>query len=481
MSALAGGTAALTMQNWSCGYYLVFFAPFVPVFVIHQMWTAGRLREWRPWIALTGAAILVTLLTYPILTLYLEAQRVYGFRRPLSEVVSFSADVYSYFSAAGALHVWGEVMQAIRRPEGELFFGLVPMLLAVLAVLPRLKPIAQNPREGGPALHPGRGIRITIRLLAVILAVQIAALVMIVFTGGFITSIAGIPIRATNATRLFGNAVIAAILLLLLSARARQRLRDRARSPVGLAAILMVVAVWMSLGPVPSTGGQFLQVPPLYRVFYDHVPGFDGLRVPARYAMVAAVFLSVLAGAGAAVLLRQTRRIVLAGTVLATLFVAEASFAPMAVNVSWGGNHVQPPGRIEPAAAAPAVYHQIARMPDATVIAEFPFGDFTWELRYVYYSTVHWKRLVNGYSGGFPPGYETRAALLRRVALYPDEAWRALRDIGTTHVIVHEAALPSSEAAAVEKWLDDHFAVEIARFDGGDLLYDLAGAAKHPH
>jgi len=113
-------------------------------------------------------------------------------------------------------------------------------------------------------------------------------------------------------------------------------------------------------------------------------------------------------------------------------------------------------------------------MPDVKVIAEFPFSDLSWELRYVYYATVHWKRLVNGYSGGFPDAYKTRAALLARVGQHPDEAWRAIRDAGTTHVIVHEGALSAEEAKVIERWLDDHFAVEIARFDG-DRLYDVDG------
>ncbi len=30
---LIGGTIALVLQNWSCGYYLLYFAPFVPLFV----------------------------------------------------------------------------------------------------------------------------------------------------------------------------------------------------------------------------------------------------------------------------------------------------------------------------------------------------------------------------------------------------------------------------------------------------------------
>ena len=45
----------------------------------------------------------------------------------------------------------------------------------------------------------------------------------------------------------------------------------------------------------------------------------------------------------------------------------------------------------------------------------------------MYYATVHWKRLVNGYSGAFPQGYKVRVARLQRVAEEPDAAWQALR------------------------------------------------------
>ncbi len=38
------------------------------------------------------------------------------------------------------------------------------------------------------------------------------------------------------------------------------------------------------------------------RLLYDYVPGFNGVRVPARYAMIAGLFLAVLAGYGARVL-----------------------------------------------------------------------------------------------------------------------------------------------------------------------------------
>jgi hypothetical protein len=196
--------------------------------------------------------------------------------------------------------------------------------------------------------------------------------------------------------------------------------------------------------------------------------------VPARYGMVAAVFFSMLAGAGAALVMRAMRGVLIPLVALSALFIAEAAFAPMLVNSSWGGNYVVPPSRIETAANAPAVYHTIARMPDARVITEFPFGDISWELRFVYYSSAHWKRLVNGYSGTFPANYKTRVALFEHVSLHPDEAWQALRATGTTHVIVHEGALSASEATLVKTWLTDHFAVEIARFEQ-DVLFDVDG------
>ena len=61
------------MQNWSCGYYLIFFAPFVPLFVVHQLVSRGRAREPRVWAALAAAAAVVALGTLPVALLYVEA------------------------------------------------------------------------------------------------------------------------------------------------------------------------------------------------------------------------------------------------------------------------------------------------------------------------------------------------------------------------------------------------------------------------
>ncbi|HUE86874.1 MAG TPA: hypothetical protein VMO26_12440 [Vicinamibacterales bacterium] len=473
---LAGGSTALLMQNWSCGYYLMFFAPFVPLFVVHQMWTGGRLRDWRMWMAFALAAAVVAAGTWPFLTLYLDAQRVHGFERSVGEVIRYSADVYSYFTAPAALRIWGGVMQAYPKPEGELFFGVVPWVLAAIAIVVLC-------RTGEPAVR-GRAmsatpLKVVTWMLALLITIQTIGFIAILLTGGFITSLAGIPIRATNPTRVLTGIAIASALLFLISLPARQRARTAFRSPAGLGIVLTLLAMWLSLGPMPQSRGQALPGLGLYSVLYENVPGFAGLRVPARYAMVAGVFLSIVAGVGAASSIRQTRAGAVVAAAVAAAFVIEVAFVPMPLNLAWGDGAIAPPPRIEPAADAPPVYHQLASMPATTVVAELPFGDPAWELRYVYYSTVHWKRLVNGYSGAFPHGYKVRIALLQRIAENPEEAWRALREAGTTHVVVHEAAVPPGDAAVVAQWLADHFAVEIARF-GSDVLYDVSGVWPPP-
>jgi hypothetical protein len=249
-------------------------------------------------------------------------------------------------------------------------------------------------------------------------------------------------------------------------------------SPTGIAGVSLVLALWLSLGPVPHARGQAIEVIGLYGVLLDHVPGFGSLRVPARYAMIAAVYLSLLGGIGAAWLLRwaaggrAARPLAIA---VAIVFLVEAAFAPLLVNQTWGEAGMIPPPRVEPASSAPAVYQRLGLAAGDAVVAEFPFGDPAWELRYVYYSTVHWKRLVNGYSGGFPQGYKMRVARLQRVNQFPIEAWQTLIAADTTHVIVHEAALPAAEAAMLHAWLRGRGAVEIGRF-ATDVLYDLAYA-----
>ncbi len=299
--------------------------------------------------------------------------------------------------------------------------------------------------------------------------------------GGFDLNVLGLTISARTPQRLLMQFVVAAALLLLLSPTARGSAARLIRTPVIFFAIATVLAMWLSLGPLPNAGDARVSGFGLYGVLYNYVPGFNGVRVPARYAMIAGLFLAVLAGYGFAELLRgQTPRTPCWGqtprtrAVVSFLILIEGAAIPMEINRTWAQNEAEPPARVFPAGEAPPVYARVASLPAGSAITEFPFGDAAWEIRYVYYSHAHWKPITNGYSGAFPPAYKARVARLQKVDVDPEAAWRALVDSGSSHAIVHPSAFANpADSATVEAWLRAHGATELERFPDGDILFKL--------
>jgi len=481
--ALAGGTAALVMQNWSCGYYLLYFAPFVPLFVVHRMWALGTLQSVRIWTGLIAAAAGTLVLTLPFLMPYLEAQRVFGFARPFGEVLGFSANVWSYLTASENVWLWGETLRFYTRPEGETFLGLVPWLLAMIAGIALVRrEVAASPTQSDRR----RWVRVLLVVMTVLAVIQLVALASAVAFGGFDVRVFGVTISARTPQRLLMQTVAAAGLVLALSPRARAVLGRLVRTPVFFFSVATILAIWLSLGPAPSAGDARVSGLGIYSALYNYVPGFDGVRVPARYAMLAGLFLAVLAGYGVAVLVRLKADTTPAPTVAsgfsriaatavtAALVLVEGAAIPMEMNRAWAQNEAMPPSRIYPAPKAPPVYARVAALPAGSVITAFPFGDAAWEIRYVYYAAAHWQPITNGYSGSFPPDYSARVARLRDVTVNPGLAWQSLVDSKSTHVVLHPGAFATpANAESVRAWLLAQNAQVLEQFPDGDTLFAL--------
>ena len=461
--ALAGGCAALVMQNYSCGYYLLYFAPFVPLFVVHRMWTSGQLRTVRTWAYLIAGAAGTFLLTIPFLLPYQRAQELFGIQRAFGEVVRFSANVWSYVTASENVRLYGRMLRFYPHGEGETFLGFMPWMLALMAVFYVIATTKNTVDDS----HRFRALRI---ILIVLTVTQFAAVISAVLFGGIDVNVFGLQIRARTPVRMVFQFVTAAGLLLAVSPALRSRAAQLVRSPVTLCLGLTALAWWLSLGPLPHAGESLVSGFGLYGVLYDYVPGFNGVRVPARYAMIAGLFLAVLAGYGARLLTLNVALL----TALSVLVLAEGVAIPFEINRAWNQDEAVPPARVLPRAAAPAVYARLATLPAQAVISEFPYGDGAWEIRYVYYAAAHWRRITNGYSGAFPPRYSERSARLRRINVDPEAAWQSLRDAGTTHVVVHRNAFANpANADMVERWLTSHGATELERFTDGDILFAL--------
>jgi hypothetical protein len=87
----------------------------------------------------------------------------------------------------------------------------------------------------------------------------------------------------------------------------------------------------------------------------------------------------------------------------------------------------------------PDVYRWLAREPRGTVTIEYPLPRPEAvplnDPLYMYFSTMHWQPLLNGYSGHYPVSY---IDLLKSQRTFPDDASMAvLRARGVKAIIVH--------------------------------------------
>jgi hypothetical protein len=467
---LAGAALALLAQNLSCGYYLLYFSPFAAAYVIWEISRRGLWANRRVWMQLSAAAIAVAVLAAPFLLPYARIRDDLQAERSSVEVSRFSADVYSYATAYAGQRVWGRVMRAFPKLEGDLFPGLVPVVLALIGIVARR---GQAGRKSPPYADtaPSRIPHwLPVGFAAVAVAHGIAAAITIVLrrvsidTGLFV-------LRISNITQLLIRAAVAAGLLLVVSPSARVRMRsfiyDR-----GFFVLALVAAAWLSLGPAPQALGRPLEIAAPYRLLFDHVPGFEGLRVPARFAMITMLMLAILAGYGAAAVGRTGRgRLALA--VLGAAFLIEATHVPFLVNgMTPLRGFETPEARVYRPARAPVIYREVARQAPSGVLVELPLGSPDYDLRAMYYSIAHWRPLVNGYSGFYPAHYDRLRFALSELPRHPGVSWQALQASGATHVIVHESAYLGAEGANTTTALLQLGAVELFR-EGPDALLAL--------
>ena len=461
---LAGAAVACLLQNLSCSYYLIFFSPVLAMYIAWEL-TARRL--WKD-VAMLGrlltAGAVVVLATTPFVLPYITLRRTGFSPRPFEEILHFSADVYGYLTADPNVRVWGGLLRAWPRAENALFPGVTIVVLAAIAIVAtvRLKPDATY----------GRGVRLQAdRLIAWALAIASIVLVAILFGWSVRLPL----LRITNLDRLL--VLVAALLVARLAAspRARAAARDWMSSPTGILTLLALFAIAMSFGPRIYSRGKLLEDTNVYAAFYRFVPGFDGLRVPARFGMIVALLLAALAAHGAVVIDRLRhgpRLLALAGA----LIVVESLAVPLPLNgnsTDYKQSGLAPlPDFVATGAAAPDVYRFVAQLPASAALAELPFGEVAFDVRYMFYSTLHWRPLANGYSGGAPDAYGLLAESLKDLLRRPDAAWQALSASRATYVIVHEDFYADSRGSQVSDWLRAHGARERAAF-GGDHLFEI--------
>jgi len=453
VAPLAGGAAAWTLQNLSCGYYLVFFSLVAFAYIVWELWRTAAWRERRVVAHVAIACAAVAAITAPFLVPYIELRRLGFSARSLDETRRFSADVYAYFTADPNLRVWGPIAQAWPHAEGVLFPGLTIAALAIAGARTHMR--RPESRRGWIVVFAATAWTVVVVLLLLGDPIRLPGL------------------KITSLARALAVGAIGAVLLCGASPRTRAAARAWLTTPAGFFSIAALFAVAMSFGPDIHARGRTVASGNVYTLFYAFVPGFDGLRVPARFAMITSLAFAALAALAIAGIRRRRR---LAAVAASALIVCEAIAVPIPINqnsTEYRQRNLAPlPPLVATGQDAPAIYDALARLPPAAVVLELPLGEPAFDVRYMFYSTRHWRRLVNGYSGGAPESYEALTNAIVDSAAQPDRAWREIAASTATHVVVHENAYASAEGRRLSDWLRARGAQEIATFDG-DRLFAL--------
>jgi hypothetical protein len=474
--AALAAAVALVAQNLSCGYFLFYFAPFAGAWALFQLACHHRLADRQRWYGLTLAALLTVALTLPFLNPYAEARIFEPLARDRGTVEHYSADLFGYLTANPFQRVWGPLLQVVPRPEGFLFPASLPLALAAAAVSAAFKRRWRAVGERSAADPQTRGAW----PLRVVAAAALAVLGWELLRIGL--SCLGLAWTFPSGWYfLFGHgfteatlrATLAGIVAWWASPRVRAFASGGGRSLTVFLCLALLAAAVLSCGPTLTTLGHRLWVDAPYEVLYRRVPGFDGLRVPARLAMVVVLFLSVLAGLGARGLRRESRRGDLLFWGVGLLFLVESAIVPMRVNGTWSGPGLWRPTPVASGSVAPALYRYVdAALPRQAVLLELPIGDIPYDTRAVFHSTFHWRRLVNGFSGHIPASYTALAAALSAMPWDMQRGSAALERSGATHVIVHEGAWRRNRGRRTTTALVARGLRPLARF-GDDVVLEL--------
>jgi hypothetical protein len=221
--------------------------------------------------------------------------------------------------------------------------------------------------------------------------------------------------------------------------------------------LLVIVAFLLSLGPLPSVSGSSWLVP---FNWLTRLPGADGLRVPARFALVAMLGISGLVAVAVDAIVGRlsARRGALFAASAAVLILAES----YVVNF--------PAGRPEPQLVPPI--YRTAQVQSARALVSLPEyqGTERWFLgaNYFYYSTVHWRPIVNGFGRTEPARHEETVQSLHA---FPAGADR-LRDLGVQYVVVHADRFPNQgmEVIAATRASADY---RLITSIGSDYLFEV--------
>ena len=447
------------LQALANGYYALYLTLFAGLFIALFALVRRKYKEPRFWLRMAACGVLIALCLAPFFYQYFSLQKEMGFSRDISS----AARLTSYLATPRTNDLYGGLTARYARRERELYPGAVAFLLgcAGAGLCLKLKRRETSP-EARPAGRPARALLWATSAGALLYGGLLYALLM---KGGLDVRLG--PLGMFHAHSLAKAA--AAFVVLAAAVVLIRRLTGARLTPLAMDwdrpwfyALVLLLAFAFSFGAAGP-----------YRILYDFVPGFKGLRAAPRIHVFFMFALAVLAAYGLSALSRllaRRKRAAAALLLFPVLIGAEYLSVPV------------PLASVPVKSAIPAVYQWLAGEPGRPAVVEFPMplpreGAFEIECPRVYYSAYHKKDLVNGFSGFFPPLY---LELQRRYWTQPVQSLvRDLRSIGASLIIVHSDELRNVKLhPVIDRLRALEGEVREARRFGPDVVFEILPGPK---
>ncbi len=460
------------LQFLSCGYYGVYLAFSVALFVVFK--TFGNKLSIKFYRGLLLSLLCAGVVLIPCMLPYLRLKHQFGFTRSMAENIWYSPDLLSYLSAPGVNRLYGRISQPFGKAEGELFLGIIPMLLALIGIgklrFSPCTPEAAKRSVVGRTMPIERFSPYLKILSTAVFLFYLLVLCAILVTGGVSFPFLGRTIHMVGIEKPFAFLLCAGAVRCLFQKRLRaavktalagmQKATDRQ-----FYFILLVASFLCSLGPIIHVKGHKIIVGP-YVLLYKYFPGFDGLRVPGRFTIIVALCTGIFAAYGIARLQAKMtgyKKKLLVPLLSVAILVEFASIPVPLASIAVGSD-------------VPEVYRWLNRQEGKRVVLELPMaheGTLMWkEEKRVYFSIYHWNSLVNGFSGYAPPYYMPLARQMSRE--FPSSSTvNTLKDIGVDYIVVHASEYDPENWKSLRTGMARFRDLEFTNEFGSDYVFQL--------
>ena len=409
-----------------------------------------------PWIVLLVIMVLLIPFYYP----YIYLAKKYSFTRSLDEFKLYSPQIQSFLAVSPGNFLYGRLLGRFYRPEAVMFPGIIALILVFWDKKIRVQFSKQK------SIH-----NVTNKILNVLILLDVLIVIIVLLVGEINLSILGTGLffKVNELLRPVYILIFLLFLKLLVNwgtAKIKiQSIIERIKSnrgPCQFYWILLFMSFLLCFGPMIRFMDKDVFWGP-YSLFYKFVPGFKSLRVPGRVYVLFILSLSVLAGYGMKKIRLKSKRAAYLSLLIPVILLFEYVNVPFSLNC-WIDANPTP------------VYEWLAKDKKDSVIVELPMPDsfklLPHEIQYQYWSLYHDKKLVNGYSGFFPPIYWPLAEGMK---YFPNaDVIEMLKTLNVRYVVIHDKEIKKRNWPDVLGKMDDYNDTFALRYkDDGDYIYEL--------